>query len=139
MDALAELKRNILGPLSVGYYLSAFFFSLLGILLMLYITSKKRDVGSTSTPVHFSWQFLLWDNTKRIFIGLIVMYLLFRFTTEFLQRELNMYVALGIGFVVASGVDWVVGWIKDRVDWLQQPREEYMRKLLEKSQQAKNN
>ncbi len=132
-QVLTELRQNILGGLSVGFYLSAFFFSFLGILIMLYADSRKRDPGSQNTPVAFRWSFLIWDNAKRIVVGMAVMFLFYRFSATLIGRAISMEAALGIGIFVAMGVDKAINVIKDKFDWLCMPREKYMKKLLEKS------
>jgi type IV secretory pathway TraG/TraD family ATPase VirD4 len=134
-EALIEVKKNILGNLSIGYYISAFFFSCLAIILVLYVKSIGRDRDSKNTPVHYSWKFLLWDNFKKITCGLIVMYLFYRFTSEALNRALSMWVAVGIGFFVSMGVAAAIEWLQERFDFLCMPREKYMQKLEEKAKE----
>lgn len=75
---LLDTLSRILGDKPGDYYLAGLFFSFLGILLGLYHSSKKRDPASPNTPENFSWIFLIWDNFKRVFMTLVVMFILFR-------------------------------------------------------------
>lgn len=111
---MQEFKELVLGNVSVAYYLAAEFFALLALILSLYLHSKKRDPNAASTPQQFSWLFLIWDNTKRIVVGQIVLFLIFRFVTELLGRQLNMWIAVGVGFVLSLGIDKVIQLIKDK-------------------------
>jgi len=129
-----EFKHLILGELSGWYYLAAFVFSFLAILLSMWAGSKKRDVASSSTPTNYSWRFLLWDNAKRIFMGLIAIFLCFRFASALINRALSMEVAVGIGFFVSIGLDQVIGWLKQRFDFLQMDREKIVEALKPKEQ-----
>lgn len=126
---MQEFKDLILGGVSVAYYLAAEFFALLAIICSLYLHSKKRDPNAASTPVQFSWLFLLWDNMKRIVVGQIVFFLIFRFTTELLGRQLNMWIAVGVGFFLSFGLDKAIQYIKDRSDILQMNRDKMIEKI----------
>lgn len=136
-EILFEIKQNVLGPLSIGYYASAFFFSFIGLLIMLYYRSTTRDKNSKRTPVNFSFWFLVWDNAKRMVTGLLVMYVLFRFASEFFSSPLSMRVALGIGFAISLGLEPMMKFLVDRSEVLsrlmEMPRDKYMEKLTEKA------
>ena len=108
-NAINESIQIVLGEKTGGYYIAGFFFSFLAILLSLYIHSKTRDKNSPSTPYNFSWKFLLWDNAKRIFAGMIVMFILFR------AADLsNIYAMLGVGFTVAFSLDKIIQFLMDK-------------------------
>lgn len=126
---MQEFKQLILGNVSVAYYLAAEFFALLALILSLYLNSKKRDVASSSTPVEFSWLFLIWDNTKRIVVGQITLFLIFRFVTELLGRELNMWIAVGVGFFLSFGLDKAIQVIKERSSLFDMNREKMIGKI----------
>lgn len=126
---MQEFKQLILGNVSVAYYMAAEFFALLALILSLYLNSKKRDVGSSSTPVQFSWLFLIWDNTKRIVVGQIALFLIFRFITELLQRQLNMWIAVGVGFFLSFGLDKAIQMIKERSSLFDMNREKMIDKI----------
>lgn len=116
-ENINEFRELVLGDKSVAFYLAAFFFSGLAILLSLYIHSRKRDPLSPNTPSKFSWYFLIWDNTKRIVVGLIVMFFLYRFT-PFVSMEL----AVGVGFFVSIGVDQAIQYLMKKYEFLQMDR-----------------
>lgn len=120
---MEEFKQLVLGPASVAYYMAAEFFAILALILSLYLDSRKRDVNSSSTPMKFSWLFLLWDNTKRIVVGQITLFILFRFATELIGRQLNMWIAVGAGFLLSFGLDKIIQWIKNKSSILDMNRE----------------
>lgn len=126
---MSEFKQLVLGNVSVAYYLAAEFFALLALILSLYLHSKKRDPQATSTPQQYSWLFLFWDNTKRIAVGQIAFFILFRFATEILGRQLNMWVAVGVGFLLSFGLDRVIQVIKDKSSLLDMNREKMIEKI----------
>jgi hypothetical protein len=126
---MQEFKQLILGNVSVAYYLAAEFFALLALILSLYLNSKKRDAASSSTPVEFSWLFLIWDNTKRILVGQITLFLIFRFVTELLGRQLNMWIAVGVGFFLSFGLDKAIQILKERSSLFDMNREKMIGKI----------
>jgi hypothetical protein len=126
---MQEFKQLILGNVSVAYYLAAEFFALLALILSLYLHSKKRDVASSSTPVEYSWLFLIWDNTKRIVVGQIALFLIFRFITELLGRQLNMWIAVGVGFFLSFGLDKAIQLIKEKSTIFDMNREKMIDKI----------
>lgn len=126
---MQEFKQLILGNVSVAYYLAAEFFALLALILSLYLNSKKRDVASSSTPVQFSWLFLVWDNTKRIVVGQITLFLIFRFITELLGRQLNMWIAVGVGFTLSFGLDKAIQLIKEKSSLFDMNRDKMIEKI----------
>lgn len=108
---MKEAIEIILGNKSIGYYLAGLFFTCLGILISLYHSSKRRDPHSTSTPYNFSWRFLIWDNTKRIVVSLIVVFLIFR------GFELpNVFSQVAVGIVITIALDKVVEWLMEKSD-----------------------
>lgn len=126
---MQEFKLLILGNVSIAYYLAAEFFALLALILSLYLNSKKRDVTSSSTPVEFSWLFLIWDNTKRIVVGQITLFFVFRFMTELLGRQLNMWIAVGVGFFLSFGLDKAIQMIKEKSSLFDMNREKMITKI----------
>lgn len=126
---MQEFKQLILGNVSIAYYMAAEFFALLALILSLYLHSKKRDPQAPSTPIQFSWLFLVWDNVKRIVVGQITFFLIFRFATELLGRELNMWLAVGIGFFLSFGLDKAIQFIKDKSDIFNMNREKMIEKI----------
>ena len=121
---MEEFKSLVLGEVSVACYLAAELFALLALIVSLYLHSFTRDVKSPNTPVEFSWMFLITDNVKRIVVGQIVLFLLFRFTSEYIGRSLNMKTAVAIGFLLSFGIDKAIQFLKDRFNILAMPRKE---------------
>ncbi len=126
---MKEFKTLVLGELSIPYYLASGFFCLLAIALSLYLGSKKRNVDSESTPEKFSWDFLIWDNTKRITVGMILMFIFFRFAASAIGKALSMEVAFGIGLFLSMGLDQAIGFLKQKFTPLQKDREKYKQQL----------
>lgn len=117
MNTLNELKGYILGDLSVAYYLAAFFFSGLAILISLWMHSRTRDKESERTPKEFSWAFLIWDNGQRVLVGLAVLFLLFRFSVEWFGKGMSMWLAVLIGGFVSFGLDKAIEFMQERYNW----------------------
>jgi hypothetical protein len=115
---MQEFKQYILGELSIPYYLAAFFFSFIAILLSLYAHSRKRDPASTRTPVKFSWGFLLWDNLLRILATIALMFIFFRFSPDIFGKPLSFPIAIGIGFFLSFGLDKAIQWLQQKFDIL---------------------
>jgi hypothetical protein len=126
---MQEFKHLVLGNASVAYYMAAEFFAILALILSLYLHSRKRDVASSSTPVQFSLLFLVWDNTKRIVVGQIALFLIFRFITELLGRQLNMWIAVGVGFFLSFGLDKAIQLIKDNSSLFDMNRAKMINKI----------
>lgn len=105
--------QTIFGDKPDGYYIAGLFFSILGILISLYWSSRKRDPLSSSTPVRFSWTFLIWDNGKRIVTTLIVMFILFRVFnfTDPLQM-------IAVGITATLFLDQILEWLMNKAEWL---------------------
>lgn len=136
---MEEFKQLILGYVSIAYYMAAEFFALLALILSLYLHSKKRDPQAASTPVKFSWLFLIWDNLKRIVVGQIAFFLIFRFATEIIGRELNMWIAVGVGFFLSFGLDKAIQFIKDKSDVFSMNREKMIDKMTTTGTNISNN
>lgn len=112
-----EFKQLVLGDLSVAYYAAAEFFALLALLLSLWLHSQHRDKTAPSTPTTFSWIFLIMDNVKRILVGQIALFLIFRFASEILGKQLNMYMAVGVGFALSFGLDKFIQYLKEKTSF----------------------
>lgn len=128
---MEEFKQLVLGPASIAYYAAAEFFAILALILSLYLHSRKRNLNSSSTPKRFSLLFLFWDNTKRIAVGQIALFIIFRFATELIGRQLNMWVAVGAGFLLSFGLDKVIQLIKDKSSIMDMNREKMISKMTQ--------
>lgn len=120
-----EFKKLLLGELTIPYYLAAGVFCLLAIIVSLWLGSQKRNIPSPSTPILFSWKFLFWDNTKRVIIGMILMFLFFRFAAAAIGKALSMELAVGIGFFLSMGLDQAIGYLKQKFSFFQMDREKF--------------
>lgn len=100
-----EAYHILTGDKSIGYYIACLLFSLGGIIISLYASSRKRDPLSKNTPYHFSLKFLFWDSTKRIIPTLIVMYFLFRLLPmgkgKISDGDLLLMIGVGVGVTIA--------------------------------------
>lgn len=108
------LKEYLFGEASLTYYVAAEIFALMGLTVSLYLHSNKRNPDSPKTPEKYSLGFLIWDNFKRIFVGQMVFFLIFRFTVELLGRQLDMWIATGVGFGLSFGIDKAIQWIMSK-------------------------
>lgn len=113
-------KGLVLGDKSPGFYMGAFFFTLLALYVSLWSHSRKRNPASPNTPAQFSLLFLVWDNFKRIVVNLIVMFLFYRFTPA-----MSMTLAVGIGFFLSFGVDKAIQYLKSRYNFLNMNRDNF--------------
>ena len=113
-----EFKSLILGEYSVAHYAAAEVFALLALVVSLCLHSMKHDKQSERTPETFSWKFLILDNSKRIFFGQIIVFLLFRFTMEFTGKTLSMWQAVIIGAGLSFGFDKFLQLIKAKTTFL---------------------
>ena len=106
-----DTLKIVTGEKPLSYYFAGFIFSLLAIILSLYLHSKERNKYSIATPINYSWKFLMWDNSKRIFTGMIVMFLFFR-----LFDLSNVFLMVGLGFAVALGLDKLIQFLMENTD-----------------------
>ena len=112
-QSITDALKIITGDKGGGYYFAGFFFSILAIILSIYMHSKKRDPKSPNTPVRFSFLFMIWDNFKRAGAGMILMFIIFRvFDCS------NVMVMIGVGFFVAFGVDKGIQWLMEKTDFM---------------------
>jgi len=94
-----------LGNISFAMFAGLYFFALVGVAINLLMHANKRDQNSPNTPVKFSYKFLLWDNWKRIFLSILLIYVSIRFISTLFSisvegnNELYLFSAVVIGFV----------------------------------------
>lgn len=115
---IIDLKTNILGGVSVGTYLSAFFFSFLVIIANLIIVSLNKYKKAEGTPDNWSFQFMMIDNLKRIAATMILMFLFYRFVSTLVAKDLSMEWAVGVGTALTFGLDKLMGFLKSRFNFL---------------------
>ena len=124
MKELRDTLAIILGQHAPSYYLAGLFFAFLAILLSIYMKSRSSYKKALDTPDKFSWRFMLWDNGKRMFTSLILMFIFFRL----INMEDSIGLMIGLGFAVAFSFDKLLQWLIDKTDFmkfLQTDREKY--------------
>lgn len=92
-----KFLSQFLGTTDMPTYAAAFMFAMIGAIISLRVKAVKRDKSSPTTPVKFSWRFLIQDNLLQFFSGILLTFLAFRFTNEFFGKELTMWLAVLIG------------------------------------------
>lgn len=73
-----EVVSNLMGKYPASFYITYFIFVMLGIIVSLRIQALNRDKLSDSTPIKFSWRFLLQDNLKQWIGSLVFVFLSIR-------------------------------------------------------------
>lgn len=99
----------LLGTNDVPTYLAALVFAIAGVVIVMIIKSKGRDVNSENTPEKFKWRFLIQDNLREIVLGFLLIILALRFSIEYAGEKLTMYYAFGVG----AGLQKVASWISN--------------------------
>lgn len=94
-----DFLSQLLGTTNVPTYLAGFVLAAIGALISLRLHAASRDKLSGNTPVKFSIRFFLLDNINRLFTGLLITFVAFRFTNEFLGAEFTMWSAFLIGLL----------------------------------------
>lgn len=92
--------EHIVGPNDLVSFAAAFTFALIGIFLSLLLHARNRNKQSKSTPITFSWGFLLKDNLQRMATSLLLTFVGLRFSNELLGMEFTMWTALIVGFLL---------------------------------------
>lgn len=101
-----EIMDNIMGALSLGTYISAFFFAGLGLFLRHAIIVRKAVKTNPDTPQKFNFQYWFKNNfmTKMtvVLTNIVVIFLMLRFSVEWVGMEVSMAFA----FIVGLSIDW---------------------------------
>lgn len=112
-ETLQETLEIVFGGKRLSYYGGVFIFSTIALILSLYRSSLKRDIKSSGTPEKFSNLFLFWDNTKRIVVNYLLIFLLAR-----IFDLSNVLAMISVGFFVALGADIVIDWLMSKTKFL---------------------
>jgi len=115
----ATFIQNVMDGLTVSDFFSALFFALIGVIISLLMHAVGRDLTSTTTPVKFSFKFLLKDNWKRILLSLLLIVVTIRFLPDLTGLKFNMFYALCIGLAW----DKLSEYIKTKSNILDVPRQ----------------
>ena len=96
-----EVKQNVLGGLSVGFYLSAFLFSFIGLFLRWYWTVRTGIKNNPESPNTFSWKYWVENNLIPKMLSVIstffILYIGLRFSVDLFGVEASMFFAFAIG------------------------------------------
>lgn len=112
--------KQLLGGQDPIIYLTGFVFALIGVAIRLLNGAKKRNRLSLHTPYDFSWKFLLINNLRDLTLGLLMAFILFRFTNVFVSISLSRLVGFNINgvdkmfyaFLVGTAFTTVSQWFK---------------------------
>jgi len=110
METIKETVTLIFGDKAISYYLACFFFSTIGIAIMLRVAATKRDKESTRTPERFSWLFLAWDNIKKVVTTYLLLFTGYRFLPE-----MSLLWALGMGFAASLGIVYLFNVLSENI------------------------
>lgn len=83
-----ELLHNIIGDVSVQWFISMMLFALVGATINLLLNVSERDKNSDNTPYHFSLKFMLLDNWKRMLSTLLLIFVFVRFMPLVLPSDI---------------------------------------------------
>lgn len=92
-----ELLSYLIGEGSVAQLIAALLFAHFAAFVAYLYRVSKRDPQSPRTPFRFSWEFFWCDNSRRILRTILSIFLLVRFSREFLGAEQTMYGSVLIG------------------------------------------
>jgi len=95
-----QIMKQLLGGQDITVYLSGFVFALIGVAIRLLNNAKKRNKLSLHSPYQFSWKFLLINNLRDLSLGLLMGFIIFRFTNVFI----SVFVQYLVGFSL-DGID----------------------------------
>ena len=96
----AEISANLFGGHTAAFFVSSFFFVLLGALACICLNVAKRDKKSENTPITFSLKFFIEDNYLRLLANVVIAFVVVRFFDEiFPFMVMSMWLAFVIGFV----------------------------------------
>lgn len=112
--------KQLLGGQDLVVYLAGFVFALIGVAIRLLNGAKKRDKLSKHTPYNFSWKFLVLDNLRDLILGLLMAFILFRFTNVLISAGLQRLIGFDIegvdkmfyAFLVGTAFTTVSQWFK---------------------------
>lgn len=113
------MKSQLIGSLTFDQFFAAFLFAVIGLALSLLIQANNRDIKAPSTPVQFSYKFLIADNWRRILLSFLLIVVTIRFFKEITGKDLSMFLSLGIGF----GLDKIAELLKNQLSIFQANRE----------------
>ena len=110
-----EFMDLLTGLIPVVYYLAAYVFVFLGLVIKWYVQIRKGVKTNPETPERFSWKYFIAHNlfTKLFgfFASVVITFVALRFSVEIFNLPMSMFFA----FLLGIGFDFVV----DKVSQLQ--------------------
>lgn len=117
MDKLTFID-HVLGTQDYSFYLAQWFFAFIGLGISLLLHSTKRDPDSINTPKDFSWRFLIQDNSKRIALAVLLLFVCLRFpemlVTNFPELATWVQVRLAFATILGLSLDKVAQFMKEK-------------------------
>jgi hypothetical protein len=107
---MSPFIQEIIGKNDPNVLGAAFFFALLGHILILLGGTLLREPKSPNSPEKLSFTYLLWDNTKRILYVLLLIIISLRFAPDLLGIQVTSWG----GFLIGIGLDSIALAIKQK-------------------------
>lgn len=107
MEKYPDFWQVVLGPGPVGFFLGFTVVAFICAFVSLLLDTSSRDVASKNTPVHFSWNFLLAANWKRIIANVLSIPILIRLFYPNFSLEVMLGIAIGVGFAADRAAMWL--------------------------------
>jgi hypothetical protein len=111
------MLKEILGT-DPQLFLAQLVFALIGVAISLLVHAVDRDVKEPSTPNHFSMQFLIRDNWKRLVLNILVIFVSLRFFEDLTGLHISYMLCVAVGF----SYDKLIQLIKSKTSFLNVPR-----------------
>lgn len=108
-----EFTENILGSLTISFYLAAFVFAFLGLIIRHFLIVVPRGIKNTpDSPTKMDWRYWFANNfmTKMtvMLTNIIVIFIFLRFSNEWLGFKASML----FSFVLGLSIDWAYDLIR---------------------------
>ncbi|WP_281225934.1 hypothetical protein [Flavobacterium aquiphilum] len=94
---MKTVLEQLSGATNLLVFLTWFLLAFIGAFIAVIIRAKFNYKYNTDTPYRWSWSFLLQDNLVNLTIGFFISLIFFRFTSQFLQANLNIWLAFILG------------------------------------------
>lgn len=108
------MKQYLLGGIEPGLFLACLLMAMVGVFVVLLLGTNLRDPKSMSSPIRFSWSYLLSDNFKRLVGNFLLIVIALRFMPEIFSMDLTPWK----GLLVGIGSDSLALFIKQKTSLL---------------------
>jgi hypothetical protein len=105
-----SMTEMIFGSTDWRFLLVGLFYLNIGILFSSVLNTTSREPNSSRTPFRFSWKFFAKDNWKRLAKSVAFGIIAMRFSQEFFNQALTVYLA----FMIGLSIDAVILLIQKR-------------------------